>query len=282
MPIACKEIKLPDGTTVGPQSLFLIAGPCVLESEERALFLAREIKKICQELTLPFIFKASFDKANRLSIKSYRGPGIERGLKLLKMIKEETGIPVLSDIHEAWQAEKAAEVVDVIQIPAFLCRQTDLLVAAARTHKPLNIKKGQFMAPEDMALILEKATSQGQDQIMLTERGTCFGYHDLVVDVRSIAIMKQWGFPVVIDASHSVQKPGAAGTSSSGRPEFIPVIARSGVAAGADGLFLEVHDEPAKALSDKDNSLKLENLKELLLSVRAIWQTVRGSGHEKE
>lgn len=283
MPIVSREIKLSKGVTIGGgKSLFLIAGPCVLEAEEHALFLAQEIKNLCQELNLPFIFKASFDKANRSSLKSYRGPGIEQGLAILKKVKEEIGVPVLSDIHEPWQAEVAATVLDVLQIPAFLCRQTDLLVAAARTSKPVNLKKGQFMAPEDMALAIEKVASQGNEQILVTERGTCFGYHDLVVDPRSIAIMKQWGYPVVIDASHSVQKPGGARTRSTGQPEFIPVIARAAVAAGADGLFLEVHEEPSRALSDKDNSLKLDKLKEVLQSTLAIWQTVRGLSHEKE
>lgn len=280
---AGKEIKLSNGTIIsGRKSLFVIAGPCVLESEDQALFLAQEIKKVCQQLSVPFIFKASFDKANRSSIKSYRGPGIEKGLSILKKVKQEIGVPLLSDIHESWQAEPAAEVLDILQIPAFLCRQTDLVVGAAKTKKPLNLKKGQFMAPNDMALVIEKAVSNGNEQIILTERGTCFGYHDLVVDVRSIAVMKTWGFPVVIDASHSVQKPGAAGTRSSGCPEFIPVIARAAIAAGADGLFLEVHEDPSKALSDKDNSLKLEKLKEVLLSVKSIWQAVRNLDYEKE
>lgn len=283
MLIEGKEIRLGDGTIIGgKKSPFIIAGPCVLESEKQALFLAREIKRVCQQLALPFIFKASFDKANRSSIKSYRGPGMEKGLSILKNVKQEIGAPVLSDIHESWQAEPAAEVLDILQIPAFLCRQTDLVVAAAKTKKPLNLKKGQFMAPEDMAQVIEKAVSKGNEQIILTERGTCFGYHDLVVDVRSIAVMRQWGFPVVIDASHSVQKPGAAGTRSSGCPEFIPVIARAAIAAGADGLFLEVHEDPSKALSDKDNSLQLEKLNDLLLSVKSIWQAVRGLDHEKK
>ncbi|MCX7973007.1 MAG: 3-deoxy-8-phosphooctulonate synthase [Candidatus Aminicenantes bacterium] len=278
-----REIKLSEGTTIGGgKSLFLIAGPCVLESEEHALFLARQIKQICRQFNLPFIFKASFDKANRSSLKSYRGPGIEKGLAILKTVKEEVNLPVLSDIHEPWQAEPAAEVLDVLQIPAFLCRQTDLLLAAARTFKPINLKKGQFMAPEDMALVIEKVTSQGNEQIMLTERGTSFGYHDLIVDPRSIAIMKQWGYPVIIDASHSVQKPGGAGIRSSGRPEFIPVIAKAAIAAGADGLFLEVHEEPSRALSDKDNSLKLDQLKEVLKSVLAIWSSTREINHEEK
>ncbi len=277
-----KEIRLDNGTIIGSKSFFVIAGPCVLESEDHALFLAQEIKKICQQLALPFIFKASFDKANRSSLKSYRGPGLERGLSILKKVKEVTGVAVLSDIHEAWQAEPAAEILDILQIPALLCRQTDLIMAAAKTKKPLNLKKGQFMAPEDMAMVIEKAVSSGNEQIILTERGTFFGYHDLVVDMRSIAVMKQWGFPVAIDASHAVQKPGAAGTRSSGSPEFIPVIARSAIAAGADGLFIEVHEDPPRALSDKDNSLKLEKLKEVLLSVKFIWQAVRNSAHEKE
>ncbi len=283
MPTDCKEIRLFDGTIIGGRlSLFLIAGPCVIETEEHARFLAREIKNICQDVGLPFVFKASFDKANRSSLHSYRGPGIKPGLEILHRIREEIGVPVLSDIHEAWQAELAADVLDIIQIPAFLCRQTDLLLAAAKTKKPLNVKKGQFMAPEDMAQVIEKIASTGNEQIILTERGTSFGYHDLIVDLRSIAMLKRFGFPVVIDASHSVQRPGAAGTSSAGNPEFIPTIVRGGVAAGADGLFLEVHEAPLKALSDKHNSLQVNKLKDILLVARQLWETVQRCDDEKE
>ncbi|MFQ5721178.1 MAG: 3-deoxy-8-phosphooctulonate synthase [Candidatus Aminicenantales bacterium] len=268
MPIAAKEIKVNFKVKIGGKNpLFVIGGPCVIESEEHTFFMAQEIKKICQQLNLNFIFKASFDKANRSSIKSYRGPGLEKGLKILENIKSELSLPVISDIHEAWQVEKAAKVLDIIQIPAFLSRQTDLIVAAAKTQKPLNIKKGQFLSPYEVKNIIEKALSQGNDKIMITERGTCFGYHNLVVDMRSIPIMKKWGYPVIIDASHSVQRPGGQGTFSGGEAEFIPHIARAGLSVGADGLFIEVHDNPSQALSDGYNSLKLNKLHDFLASL---------------
>lgn len=268
MPIAAKEIKVNFKVKIGGKNpLFVIGGPCVIESEEHTFFMAQEIKKICQQLNLNFIFKASFDKANRSSIKSYRGPGLEKGLKILENIKSELSLPVISDVHEAWQVEKAAKVLDIIQIPAFLSRQTDLIVAAAKTQKPLNIKKGQFLSPYEVKNVIEKALSQGNDKIMITERGTCFGYHNLVVDMRSIPIMKKWGYPVIIDASHSIQKPGGQGTFSGGEAEFIPHIARAGLSVGADGLFIEVHDNPSQALSDGYNSLKLNKLHDFLASL---------------
>lgn len=274
MPIASrrkKPVKIAKGVTAGGATpLFLIAGPCVIESEERALLLACEIKALCCRLKLPFIFKASFDKANRTSLKSYRGPGMERGLAILRRIKEELSIPVLSDVHETSQVAGAAEVLDVIQIPALLCRQTDLLVEAARSGKPLNLKKGQFLSPQEMENAVEKVLSQGNDKILLTERGTFFGYNNLVFDVRSIPTMKRWGFPVVIDASHIVQRPGGRGAASGGEAEFIPLMVRTGVAAGADGLFLEVHEDPAKALSDGFNSLILNKLEDVLRSALRI------------
>lgn len=265
MPTAAKEIRIDDKIKIGAGNpLFLIAGPCVIENRDHALFLAREIKIICAKLRIPFVFKASYDKANRSSIQSYRGPGLEEGLEVLKHIKEELLIPVLSDVHETWQIEKAAMVLDVIQIPALLSRQTDLITEAARTQKPLNIKKGPFLSPGDMKNVIEKVLSQGNEKIILTERGTSFGYHNLVFDVRSIPIMKSFGYPVAIDASHSVQKPGGEGASSGGEAEFIPTIASAAISAGADGLFLEVHDNPAKALSDKYNSLIINKLQYLL------------------
>lgn len=268
MPIAAKEIGIDENIKIGAANpLFLIAGPCVIESEEHAFFMAEEIKKICAQLCISFIFKASYDKSNRSSIQSFRGPGLERGLETLKRIKEELSVPVLSDVHETSQIEKSAQVLDVIQIPALLGRQTDLIVEAAKTQKPLNIKKAQFLSPHDMKNVLDKALSQGNDKIILTERGTSFGYNNLVFDVRSIPIMKEWGYPVVIDASHSVQKPGGEGTSSGGEAEFIPSIASAGISVGADGLFLEVHDNPAQALSDKYNSLNINKLKDLLASL---------------
>lgn len=266
-----REIRVSAEVVVGGKApLFLIAGPCVIESEEQALSLARELKEICGRLSLPFIFKASYDKANRSSLRSFRGPGLERGLAVLERVKEEVRVAVLSDVHETSQVEKAAAVLDVIQIPAFLCRQTDLILEAARTGKTLNLKKGQFLSPEEMANAVEKVLSQGNQRIILTERGTFFGYHNLVFDVRSIPVMKKWGFPVVIDASHSVQRPGGKGESSGGEAEFIPLMARTGVAAGADGLFIEVHEEPARALSDPHNSLKINDLESLLKSALGI------------
>ncbi len=275
MPIVPKEIKINKDLRIGGfNPLFLIAGPCVIESEDHAFFMAAEIKKICQKLKIPFIFKSSFDKANRSSIDSYRGPGIEQGLKILNRIKKELSVPVLSDIHETWQAEKAAEVLDIIQIPAFLCRQSDLITEAAATGRPLNIKKGQFLSPLEMKNIIDKILRQENDDIILTERGTCFGYNNLVFDVRSIPIMKKWGFPVVIDASHAVQKPGGKGQSSGGETELIPFIAQAGVSVGADGVFMEVHDNPAKALSDPSNSLILKDLNGILQSLLNIRKAV--------
>jgi 2-dehydro-3-deoxyphosphooctonate aldolase (KDO 8-P synthase) len=268
MQIGAKEISIDQKIKIGAgNSLFLIAGPCVIESEDHALFMAKEIKKICEDLHIPFIFKASYDKANRSSIQSYRGPGLEKGLEILKSIKKELSIPVLSDVHQISDIEKAAQVLDVIQIPAFLSRQTDLIVEAAKTKKPVNLKKGQFLSPHDMKNALDKALDQGNEKIILTERGTSFGYNNLVFDVRSIPIMKAWGYPVVIDASHSVQRPGGEGTSSGGEAEFIPFIASAGISVGADGLFLEVHDDPAQALSDKHNSLIINDLNSLLTSL---------------
>ena len=279
MPIASKKpkpVKIARGVTAGGTTpLFLIAGPCVIEDEADALFLARRIKAVCTGLKLPFVFKASFDKANRSSIGSYRGPGLERGLAVLRRIKEEVGGPVLSDVHETSQVARAAEVLDVIQIPAFLCRQTDLLVEAARTGRPLNLKKGQFVSPQEMENAVDKVLRQGNDRILLTERGTFFGYNNLVFDVRSIPLMKRWGFPVVIDASHSVQRPGGRGVASGGEAEFIPLMVRTGVAAGADGIFLEVHENPSKALSDGPNSLILNKLKDVLRSALKVRRALK-------
>jgi 2-dehydro-3-deoxyphosphooctonate aldolase (KDO 8-P synthase) len=268
MPTAARTVTVEPGLRLGGAGgLFLIAGPCVIESRARVVTLAKRLAAIAGRAGVPFVFKASFDKANRSSLGSYRGPGLAKGLEVLRAVKEETGVPVLSDVHETWQAEKAAEVLDILQVPAFLCRQTDLVLAAARTMKPINIKKGQFMAPGDMRLVVEKALSVGNACLLLTERGTTFGYGDLVVDMRSIPVLKALGFPVVIDASHAVQKPGGAGAASGGERGFIPTVARAAVAAGADGLFVEVHDDPARALSDKDNALPLGELEELLDSL---------------
>jgi 2-dehydro-3-deoxyphosphooctonate aldolase (KDO 8-P synthase) len=279
MPIATKKlkpVKIARGVTAGGRTLlFLIAGPCVIESEDDTLSLARRIKAVCGGLKIPFIFKASYDKANRTSARSYRGPGLEKGLAVLRRVKEELSVPVLSDVHETWQVARAAEVLDVIQIPAFLCRQTDLIVEAARTHKPLNLKKGQFLSPQEMENAVEKVLKQGNNRILLTERGTFFGYNNLVFDVRSVPLMKRWGFPVVIDASHSVQRPGGRGVASGGEAEFIPLLVRTGVAAGADGLFLEVHENPSKALSDGPNSLILNKLEGVLRSALRVRKALR-------
>lgn len=265
MPLVAREIAVDNKIKIGgTHPLFLIGGPCVIESQDHAFFMAKEIKKACEELEISFIFKASYDKANRSSLSSFRGPGLEQGLEILNSIKKELDIPVLSDIHETIQVEKAAEVLDIIQIPAFLCRQTDLIVEAAKTQKPLNLKKGQFLSPLEMRNSVEKALSQENENIMITERGTSFGYNNLIFDVRSIPIMKKWGFPVIIDASHSVQKPGGEGSSSGGEAEFIPHVAEAGIAVGADGVFLEIHDNPSEALSDKHNSLNLKDLHDLL------------------
>jgi 2-dehydro-3-deoxyphosphooctonate aldolase (KDO 8-P synthase) len=275
MPTAKKDARTDAALrTGGPAGLFLIAGPCVIEDRAATIGLAREIAAIAARVGLPFIFKASFDKANRTSGRSYRGPGLTAGLDILREVRESVGVPVLSDVHETQQVDRAAEVLDVLQIPAFLCRQTDLVLAAARTGKPINIKKGQFLAPGDMAHIVDKILGTGNASIILTERGTTFGYHDLVVDMRAIPEMKSLGFPVVIDASHSVQKPGGAGAATGGDRRFIPVLARAAVAAGADGVFVEVHADPSRARSDKDNSLPINELEalcgDLLRIVRAL------------
>jgi 2-dehydro-3-deoxyphosphooctonate aldolase (KDO 8-P synthase) len=259
-----------DGKTLG-----LIAGPCVIESEEHVLFLARQIREIAGP---DFVFKASFDKANRSSVSAYRGPGLREGLRILGEVKKQLGVAVLTDIHEPSQAEAVGEVVDILQIPAFLCRQTDLLVAAGRTGRIVNIKKGQFVAPADIRHAAEKAASTGNNQIILTERGSSFGYNNLVVDMRGLAIMREFGWPVVFDATHSVQLPGAAagGSASGGQPQFIETLSRAAVAAGVDGVFVEVHEAPDRALSDGTNALRLDKLAGLLERLRSIHALVRG------
>jgi 2-dehydro-3-deoxyphosphooctonate aldolase (KDO 8-P synthase) len=275
MPIEIKKIRINNKVEIGgPHCFFLIAGPCVIESEKHAFFMAEKIKEICSDAEIPYIFKASFDKANRSSLHSYRGPGLEAGLTILNRIKSELDIPVLSDVHETNQIARAAEILDVIQIPAFLCRQTDLILEASKTNKVLNIKKGQFMAPHDMKNVVDKILSTGNDKIILTERGTSFGYNNLIFDIRSIPIMQNFGFPVVIDATHSVQKPGGRGDSSGGNSEFISHIARAGISAGADGLFLEVHDNPPQALSDGPNSFILKELPSFISALLRIKKVV--------
>ena len=254
---------------VGAGRLFLIAGPCVIESESHVRKMADSIQRITAELRIPYIFKASFDKANRTSVKSYRGPGLVEGTRILGRLAKDTGLPVLTDVHEPAHCAVAAEAVDVLQIPAFLCRQTDLLVAAGQTGRAVNIKKGQFVSPWDMSHPVEKVRSTGNDRISLTERGASFGYNTLVVDYRSLPVMRQIA-PVIFDGTHSVQQPSAAGGVSGGQPEFIPLLARAAVAAGIDGLFLEVHDDPANAKSDGANALDLRLLKPLLEKLLAI------------
>lgn len=257
------------------ENFFLIAGPCVIESEEHTLRLARAIGGVARDAGVPLVFKASFDKANRTSASSYRGPGLERGLAVLRRVKEETGLPVLTDIHEPAQAQPASETCDVLQIPAFLCRQTDLIEAAAATGAAVNIKKGQFVAPWAMRHAVEKVRSAGNSRVMLTERGASFGYQNLVVDMRSLVVMREFGCPVVFDATHSVQLPGAAGSTSGGQREFIEPLARAAVAAGIDGLFLEVHDDPERALSDAATQFPLARLAELLHGLLAIDRAAR-------
>ena len=256
---------------VGTGRLFLIAGPCVIESEAHVRTMADALQRITADLAVPFIFKASYDKANRTSAKSFRGPGLLEGTRILGRLARETGPPVLTDVHEPTHCEVAAEAVDVLQIPAFLCRQTDLLVAAGKTGRAINIKKGQFVAPWDMEHPVEKVRSTGNARVFLTERGSSFGYNNLVVDYRSLAVMRRHA-PVVFDGTHSVQQPSAANGVSGGQPEFIPLLARAAVAAGIDGLFLEVHDDPANAKSDGANALDLKLLKPLLEKLLAIHQ----------
>lgn len=250
----------------GAGPLGLIAGPCVIESEEHCLFLAREIRSRVGA----FVFKASFDKANRSSLTSYRGPGLKEGLRILATARRELGVPVLTDIHTPDQAGPAAEVCDVLQIPAFLCRQTDLLVEAARTGRIVNIKKGQFVAPADFRHAADKVAASGNQRILLTERGASFGYNNLVVDMRGLAIMRDWGWPVIFDATHSVQLPGAAGATSGGAPQFIEPLSRAAVAAGIDGVFVEVHEDPSRALSDGPNALRLDQLTDFWSKLRSI------------
>ena len=255
--------------------LLLIAGPCVIESYDLCLEVATAARDICRELGLTYVFKASFDKANRSAGASFRGEGMDAGLEVLARIKAEVGVPVLTDIHESWQAKPAAEVVDILQIPAFLCRQTDLLVAAARTGAIVNVKKGQFLAPWDARNIVDKMAAAGSAQVMLTERGASFGYNTLVVDMRSLPIMRSFGVPVIFDATHSVQQPGGLGTSSGGQREFIPHLLRAAVAAGIDGMFIETHPDPENALSDAATMLRLTDLRPLLEQVVAIDKIVK-------
>jgi 2-dehydro-3-deoxyphosphooctonate aldolase (KDO 8-P synthase) len=257
--------------------LFLIAGPCVIESRDHVLFMAGALKKIASDFDVPYVFKASFDKANRTSIHSFRGPGMDEGLKLLAEVRKTIGVPILTDVHSPEQAAPIATVADILQIPAFLCRQTDLIVAAAKTGKIVNVKKGQFLSPWEMKNVVVKAREAGNPNIVLTERGASFGYNNLVVDFRSIPIMKETGCPVVLDVTHSLQLPGGQGDKSGGQPQYIPHLARAGVAAGVDGLFMEVHDNPAKALSDGPNALDLSLLRPLLEQLVKIRRCLGGN-----
>lgn len=272
------EVHIGPFAVGGDSPHILIAGPCVIESEAIVLETATGIAKIAQELHIPFIFKASYDKANRTSISSFRGLGLSTGLKILKKVKEEVGVPILTDIHEVQDVTQVAEVVDILQIPAFLCRQTDLLCAAAKSGRVVNVKKGQFLSPWDMNNVVKKLEEAGTKNICLTERGSSFGYQNLVVDMRSLPVMRALGYPVIFDATHSVQLPGGGGTCSSGQREFVAPLARAAAAVGCDGFFMEVHPQPEEALSDGPNMVPLKELQRLLVQLQAIWQ-VSGKGN---
>jgi 2-dehydro-3-deoxyphosphooctonate aldolase (KDO 8-P synthase) len=269
-PIALGRARLGGG------GLFLIAGPCVIENPRHPGQVALRLKEITGELGIPLIFKASYDKANRSSISSYRGPGVERGLDILADVKARHGVPILTDVHECVQVERAAQVADVLQIPAFLCRQTDLLLEAARSGRIVNVKKGQFMAPWDMKGVMEKAATTGNRRLLVTERGFSFGYNNLVVDMKSFPTLRSFGYPVIFDVTHSVQRPGGLGDRSGGEAHFIDTLGPAGVAAGVDGLFMEVHENPARALSDGPNAYRLSRLRALLKRLLAIHEAARG------
>lgn len=274
--LGTRKVQIASFLGGGGEKLFFFAGPCVIEDFETVLFEAREMKKIAGKLEINLVYKASFDKANRTSVKNFRGPGLEKGLEILKAVKEETGLPIVTDVHESWQIEKVAAVADVLQIPAFLCRQTDLLVEAGRSGRVVNIKKGQFVAPETMAQAVAKVESTGNEKILLTERGAAFGYGNLVVDMRALSIMRKMGVPVIFDATHSVQLPSGQGTCSGGDRNFVPLLARAAVAAGVDGIFMEVHPDPDKALCDGPNSWPLANFEELAAMLLKIDSCVNG------
>jgi len=275
--MAPKTIKV-GGFEIGAgRPLALIAGPCVIEGRESALRHASFLKEVADRVGVPFIYKSSYDKANRTSLDSYRGPGIENGLKILAQVKKEIGVPVLTDVHEKEQIALVKEEVDILQIPAFLCRQTDFVIAVARSGKIVNVKKGQFLAPWDLRNVVEKIASTGNEQIMVTERGVSFGYNNLVADMRSLVVMKELGYPVVFDATHSLQLPGGQGNASGGERRFIAALARAGVAVGIDALFMEVHEDPDRALSDGPNSLPLKEVEELLKAVKEIDGFLKGS-----
>jgi 2-dehydro-3-deoxyphosphooctonate aldolase (KDO 8-P synthase) len=273
--MATREVQVNSVIIGGNKPLVLIAGPCVIEGEEVTLRIAQRVEEIASRVGMGLIFKSSYDKANRSSIHSYRGPGVDEGLRILRRVKEELDLPLLSDVHRFEEIEKASVVLDIMQVPAFLCRQTDFIVEVARTGRAINIKKGPFLAPWDMRTVIEKVTSTGNENLLLTERGTTFGYNNLVSDMRSLAIMRSFGYPVVYDATHSVQLPGAGGDRSGGQRELVPQLARAATATGIDGLFMEVHEDPSRALCDGANSLSLDEAGSLLAQVREIDRIVK-------
>ncbi|MEW6213736.1 MAG: 3-deoxy-8-phosphooctulonate synthase [Nitrospirota bacterium] len=270
-----KEIKIASTKLGSDNPLFIIAGPCVIESEDIVFFTAERLKEICKGFGLSLLFKSSYDKANRTSLSSFRGPGLEKGLRILSDVRSKFGIPIISDVHSLEEVKPASEVLDALQIPAFLCRQTDLILAASNTGKPVNIKKGQFLAPWDIKNVIDKFTSTGNHNLFITERGTSFGYNNLVVDFRGLQIMRHFGYPVIFDVTHSLQLPGGQGSCSGGQREFAEPLARAAVAAGVDGLFMEVHPEPDKALCDGPNMIRLDEVEKMLTAIKAIYELVR-------
>jgi 2-dehydro-3-deoxyphosphooctonate aldolase (KDO 8-P synthase) len=275
---ATRAVRIGGVTIGGGAPLALIGGPCAIENEKHALMVAERLQRMTADARVPFIYKSSYDKANRSSIRAYRGPGLAEGLRILRSVKEKTGLAVLSDVHDVAEVAPAAEVLDVLQVPAFLCRQTDLIVACAQSGRPVNVKKGQFVAPRDMANVVEKVRASGSEALLLTERGTSFGYNNLIVDFRGLPIMRAFGYPVIFDATHSVQLPGGQGTSSGGQREMVPVLARAAVASGIAGLFMETHPDPAKALSDGPNAWPLGMMQGLLETLVELDRTVKKKG----
>lgn len=272
-----REVKITDSITVGNSEIFLIAGPCVIESEDLVMEVAGKMKEITEKQGIKYVFKASFDKANRTSINSFRGPGLEKGLEILSRVKSKYNLPIATDIHEPWQCKEASKVIDILQIPAFLCRQTDLLIAAAETGKAVNIKKGQFLAPWDMKNVIKKFEEVGNPNIMLCERGTTFGYNNLVVDMRALLEMRKLGYPIVFDATHSVQIPGGQGETTGGNREYVYPLMRSAAAIGIDGIFAEVHPDPDNAMSDGPNMLRLDKIEDVLKSVKKFDDIVKNN-----
>jgi 2-dehydro-3-deoxyphosphooctonate aldolase (KDO 8-P synthase) len=276
MDIFKNKVAVTDKITLGGDRLVLFAGPCAAESYDICMETGTEVKRICEELGIDYVFKASFDKANRTSASSYRGPSMEGGLEILSRVKKDLGVPTVTDVHESYQCAEVAEVVDVLQIPAFLCRQTDLLIAAAKTGKAVKVKKGQFMAPEDMQYAVDKVREAGNDNVFLTERGASFGYHNLVVDFRSLPIMRQYA-PVIFDVTHSIQQPGGLGGKSGGQREFAPYLTRAAASVGVDGFFIETHPNPSKALSDGPNMVPLNEMEEFLKMIKRYWELATGN-----